>query len=325
VAARYLTADEAAAALGVTKNTLYAYVSRGLVRSEPDATRRRTRRYHAEDVERLKRRQRQRQQPERAVREALSWEGLPVLDSALTLIDGGRCFYRGHDACTLARRQPFEAVAALLWLGTLDADALPEVTPPDVASDAVFVLCADHEFNVPAFVTRAVASAEATPYGALAAGLAALQGRRHGGNTARIDAFFREAGTPERLADMARDRLRRGDAVPGFGHPLYPGGDPRAALLTSLLEAHCPRSEGAAFARAAHALGAHLDAPPALDLALVATCRALGLPEGAPLALFALGRTAGCLAHAREQMDDGRLLRPRARYVGPAPEGGGGS
>lgn len=58
---------------------------------------------------------------------------------------------------------------------------------------------------------------------------------------------------------------------------------------------------------------------PTLDFGLVAVARALGLPAGAALALFAVGRSVGWIAHALEQYADGRMIRPRARYVGPPP------
>jgi citrate synthase len=120
---RYLTAAEAAHALGITTTTLYAYVSRGLVHSEPTADGSRQRRYHAEDVEHLRQRQQQRRHPEQAVGQALHW-GAPLLDSALTLIADGRLFYRGQDAVELARTSRFEAVAALLWTGRADASEI---------------------------------------------------------------------------------------------------------------------------------------------------------------------------------------------------------
>ncbi|MDB4948393.1 MAG: Citrate synthase [Gemmatimonadetes bacterium] len=115
----YLSAGEARRELGVTAQTLYAYVSRGMIRSEPAPDGSRTRRYHAEDVRRLKDRKAARRDPEQAARGALRW-GAPVLDSALTLVTDGRIFYRGHDAVELARSRSVEQVAALLWTGAAD-------------------------------------------------------------------------------------------------------------------------------------------------------------------------------------------------------------
>jgi len=108
-------------------------------------------------------------------------------------------------------------------------------------------------------------------------------------------------------------RLARGDRLPGFGHPLYPDGDPRADTLLARLPADRTRE---ALLDAVGQLGGW---PPNIDAALTATRRALRLPRGAALAIFAIGRTAGWIAHALEQQQDGKLIRPRARYTGPTP------
>lgn len=108
-----LSAREAAETLGVTLETLYAYVSRGQIRSEAGEGPSRARRYSAEDIVRLKARKEQRRDPEAAVQGALDW-GAPVLESQLSLIENGRLYYRGHDAVDLARSRTFEEVAALL-------------------------------------------------------------------------------------------------------------------------------------------------------------------------------------------------------------------
>lgn len=398
----YLSAEQAAEELGVTKNTLYAYVSRGLVRSEPADSSRRTRQYRAEDIRRLKRRKERRQDPETAARTALDW-GLPVMESALTLIEDGRLYYRGVDACELARTRTFEEVAALLWDLETDAIDLHSVDPipmdsrppgkdedsslerlqrlipcikmcdprsydrskqgvtriglhlmyqllsviqrsmqaptgesigerlrrawridhEDVDSllNTALILCADHGLNVTTFSVRCVASAGTSPYGAVNAGLSAVRGHRHTGNVTRIAALLREAERPDRLRSTVRERLRRNDTVPGFGHRLYPQGDPRAQLLVDELDSVAPAAEGTAFARAAQEVGSDvLERPPALDFALVALARVLDLPSNASLTLFALGRLVGWTAHMVEQYEQAEVIRPRAQYVGPRPE-----
>lgn len=397
---RMLSAREAAEALGVTLETLYAYVSRGQIRSEPGEGPSRARRYSAEDVARLKARKEQRRDPELAVQGALDW-GTPVLESQLTLIENGRLYYRGHDAVELARSRSFEEVAALLWTGDFSAaprffgpaaeakriivDALPErsligrfqtalvvagdldpvawdLRPDSIAaagarilgilSDALLprchrlpslaarlaqgwavahpesatmlstalILCADHELNVSSFTARCVASAGSTPYAVVAAGLAALQGHRHGGHTARVAALMREAAASEDPSAAIPGRLRRGEPVPGFGHPLYPQGDLRAKVLLQLAAEALPEAPAVRLATAVAASGRELlGEEPNLDFGLVTLAHALELPAEAPLALFALGRTAGWIAHAIEQTATGRLIRPRARYTGVLP------
>src|ERR671932_1283741 len=116
---RYLTAREAAEELGVSLKTLYAYVSRGLIRSEAIGGTRRNRRYRAEDVRRLKERKEQRRDPDRTTESALYW-GSPVMESALTLITDGRMYYRGRDAITLSEDHSLEQVAQLIWKGSMN-------------------------------------------------------------------------------------------------------------------------------------------------------------------------------------------------------------
>ena len=114
----YLSAREAAEELGVSRPTLYAYVSRGMVRSEAVGGSRRNRRYHAEDVRRLRERKERRRDPDFVVEGALRW-GAPMLESGITLVDNGRFYYRGWDVLDLSRSRSIEEVAALIWTGEL--------------------------------------------------------------------------------------------------------------------------------------------------------------------------------------------------------------
>lgn len=391
---RYLTAAEAASALGITTSTLYAYVSRGLIASEPAPGDVRARRYRVEEVRRLRERQDVRRNPAGSVREALSF-GVPLLESAITLIDDGRLWYRGHDAIALARERHFEEVVALLWhealasrpepipaaaalapppelepiaalqwilpmlsasdptaydrtptalvragwrildafVGVLAGDSrsdtsiahrIASVWAPDVPElprllDTALILWADHELNVSSFTVRCIASAGAPLYAAVSGGLAALQGVKHGGMTLRVEALLDEIGTPDRAQSVVAGRLRRGDGLPGFGHRLYPGGDPRAALLLEMLSDVAGDTETGVLGRATIAAAADVGLAPVIDLAMVLLARAYAMPPGAPLALMAIGRSAGWVAHALEENERDRLIRPRARYTGPLP------
>lgn len=186
------------------------------------------------------------------------------------------------------------------------------------------VLCADHELNPSTFAVRCIASTGGPLFGAIAGGLAALAGPRHGGETFRagllLDEAARAADPGRYLASrLAHDEREAGGrtALAGFGHPLYPDGDPRAQALLDALQAAAPDHP---VLRAARALAARVEADsglrPAIDYALAVLERTLALPEGAAFMLFATGRTAGWIAHALEQYADGKLIRPRARYVG---------
>lgn len=176
------------------------------------------------------------------------------------------------------------------------------------------VLLADHELNASTFAVRVTASTRASLAACVLAGLSALSGPLHGGMSARVRAFLAEARR-EGIEKAVRDRLDLGAPVPGFGHPLYPDGDPRARAL---LPAFSLPAELQEVRRITEAITGDL---PNIDFALTALAQVLGLPEDTPFQIFAAARCTGWIAHALEQFQTGRLIRPRARYVGPLPEG----
>lgn len=178
--------------------------------------------------------------------------------------------------------------------------------------NAALVAVADHELNVSAFAARVAASAGADLYAAVGAALYAFSGPRHGAASERVAALVDECAR-SRTARVVETRLARGEALVGFGHPLYPNGDPRTEPLLS----RAARSPSAApVLELVRVVERMTGEKPTVDLALVAVSRALSAPPGFATALFALGRTAGFIAHVLEQRRDGALLRPRARYVG---------
>ncbi len=174
------------------------------------------------------------------------------------------------------------------------------------------VLLADHELNASTFTARVAASTGASLSAACLAGLSALSGPLHGGMAARVEAFVEEAERRD-PAHAVSARLARGASMPGFDHPLYPDGDPRAAALLAAFQAPPLLAELRAATETATGLA------PNIDFALVTLARTLKLPPDAPFILFATARSAGWTAHAIEQLQTGRLIRPRARYVGEAP------
>ena len=171
---------------------------------------------------------------------------------------------------------------------------------------AALVLLADHELNTSAFTVRCVASTGAALPAVLCAGLAALSGREHGGHYLMakevLEAQLRGEGQAQ-LPPM----------LPGFGHPLYPDGDPRATLLLEMMR---PLPQAAGVLALAGRAAASKGAEPNSDYALAALELVLDLPPHSGIILFALARSAGWLAHAAEQAADGAMIRPRARYVG---------
>jgi citrate synthase len=182
---------------------------------------------------------------------------------------------------------------------------------------AALVLLADHELNVSSFTARCVASAGSHPYAVVIAGLSALEGPKHGGAGVRVEAMLDGMRRARPLKAAVRDRLRRGETLEGFGHPLYPDGDPRARLLLDLLaERYAATAEWRFVKEFIAAARSSSGEAPNIDFALAAVARVLTLPPGAPLMLFATGRVAGWIGHALEQYATGQLIRPRARYVG---------
>src|ERR1700759_3333574 len=116
----WISAAAAVRSLGVSRATLYAYVSRGFLRSAPKPGASRDRLYSRDDVERLRRRAEERRDPKSVAAHALD-RGTPLLESSITLIDGGRLYYRGYDAIELSRTRTIAEVASLIWTRSLDA------------------------------------------------------------------------------------------------------------------------------------------------------------------------------------------------------------
>jgi len=189
--------------------------------------------------------------------------------------------------------------------------------------DRVLILSSDHDLAASTFAARVTASTGADLYASLGAALHALDGPRHGGVSASIESLLRDIKRPALAPSVLRERLARGERIPGFGHPLYRDGDPRADAMLALAN-QFTASHGRANQRLSRLLAVvtamrRAGHPPAnFDIGLVAVCSALSLPEGAPAAIFAIGRCAGWVAHILEQRQQGYLLRPRARFVAPA-------
>jgi citrate synthase len=188
---------------------------------------------------------------------------------------------------------------------------------------SALVFCVDHELPVSTFAARCVASAAATPYAVVLAGLAALGGVKHGGEIELVGAFLQEVEAAGDARAVISGRLRRGERVPGFGHSLYPEGDPRGAGLLRLTAGAYPEDVAVTLSdTVAGEMLRLMGERPTVDFALATVARVLKLPPGGAVALFALGRTVGWIGHAIEQSRSGSLIRPRARYVGEQPHRG---
>ena len=372
---------EALSRLGVKAQTLYAYVSRGRIAARPDPEDPRRSLYATRDIARLTGTQ--------IAQDAVSLpsvrapaRGEAEVQSGLTLIAGGRLFYRGMDAIQLAETATLEDVSRRLWdardsnpfaevrprVGTLpgssararlfaalsrraeeDAERKPRSAEAlrlecarvlDEAVDAfvgsgprlflhqrlargwkvperdvhlirrALVLAADHEMNAAVLTTRAAASGGASPAAAALAGLSTLAGSEAVADLSRASSWV--LAVRRQAADAAR-RAHESGALAGFGEPIYPLGDPRAAALLAV--ADLPPD----LARAMQEGRAMTGLDPNFGLALVAVARRLELPREAATDLLLIGRLAGLLGHASDQITNGSPIRARLRYVGPEP------
>jgi citrate synthase len=376
----WIDAATACDMLGVKPQTLYAYVSRGLLRAEADAQDARHSLYKQSDVEDLARLRRRPRARAEIAEHAIRW-GEPVLTTSLTEVRDGMLWLRGKSIADCAEHLTLEGVAAHLW-GAEPTDFVSGYAPdPSAGSDAALgplgralqalahevpqaadlddsaantiahnggklvsivtnallgvqaagpihyrlgqawgvdaegldnlrcalVLLSDHELNPSTFAVRVAASTGASLPAALLSGLATLSGPRHGG-VASLARLALEAALRGKSQDFLAQHANQPPYSYGFGHPLYPDGDPRARIILNRL------ADKGAVVSAMTSLSDQLGLPPNIDAALAGLSVAQNLPDTAAFTIFATGRLVGWIAHAMEQQESGEIIRPRARY-----------
>jgi citrate synthase len=373
----WIAIEDALGELSVQKQTLYAYVSRGLLRAKADEGDPRRSLYSASDIRKLKGRRRGARRRSEVAAGAIAW-GEPVLESAISTVRDGQLIVRGRSIEQLAGKLTLEEMARLLWkaddaptavASRKSAGATPKArafailarragedapslgrSPSALRADAwsilfefadaltgeqgksvlherlakawklnaagaqfvrrALILMADHELNPSTFAVRIAASTGAPLAACALAGLSTLAGPLHGEAAVRALAQLDALISAKDVAAEARAMVARGDHIAGWSHPLYPDGDVRARNLLAALK---PR---AAIGKALRALEQETGDKPNCDAALAAMTRELSLPDEATFTIFALARMTGWLAHAMEQRETGRIIRPRARYTG---------
>jgi citrate synthase len=260
--------------------------------------------------------------------DATPMDVMPLVVQTASLADRTRDDRR-PDAIITRGRQLIPLLAAALAPGFTAASVSRALGAPSVAEVAaralglddaaapllerVLVVLADHELNASSFTARVTASTDADPYACVAAALATLSGPKHGTASLDVMRFADEVGSPEAARNAVRALARKQQAPPGFGHTLYPHGDPRTAPLLEAV-ATLPGNKRSRTLLAI--VAATKGSAPTVDVGLAALVAALGLPPTVGAGLFAVARSAGWLAHALEQRAAGYLLRPRARYTG---------
>lgn len=200
------------------------------------------------------------------------------------------------------------------------------------ALDTYLVTVCDHGLNASTFAARVVASTLAGLTSSVLAGIGALKGPLHGGAPGPIIAMLDEIGEPDNARGWIEDALARGERLMGFGHRIYKVRDPRADALKRAVE---QLSQGSnrlpgrlAFAEAVERAALAVLKARKPDRSLETNVEfytallleALGFPAEAFTSVFAMGRVAGWIAHAKEQQAGGRLIRPQSVYIGPRPE-----
>ena len=209
---------------------------------------------------------------------------------------------------------PGEPVAERLWSRLCDRRASPGLLR---AVSAALVLLADHELAASTLAARVAASVRADPYAVVGTGLGAMSGALHGGASLGAETLMAAASGPDDVPRVVAELLRRGEKVPGFGHFVYRGGDPRATVLLDLVRRAAPKSGQLAVADAVLAEVRQKSLPePNIDFAIATLALVAGMVRGAGEAIFAVARTAGWIAHALEAYAGPGPLRPRAVYTG---------
>ncbi|MFD5395290.1 citrate/2-methylcitrate synthase [Streptomyces sp. NPDC127097] len=216
------------------------------------------------------------------------------------------------------KQRAADSLAPRLW-SRLTAE------PADAAAlrvlDAALVLLIDHDLAASTCAARVAASARAHPYAIVSAGFGALDGVLHGAASGLAHRMLLEVLDRGSAAAVVADHLRAGRQVPGLGHRLYDGEDPRARTLFRLLE-EVPQA-GPALDAARQVItttARHTELHANVDLALAVLTVSTGMPTEAGETIFAISRTAGWIAHALEEYAERPLrLRPSGQYHGPLP------
>ena len=201
---------------------------------------------------------------------------------------------------------------------------------PDPASaralDAYFIVGAEHGLNASTFTCRVIISTRSDLASAVCGAIGALKGPLHGGAPAEVVSQLHEIGSPDRAEKWVREAIARGDKIMGFGHRVYRAYDPRAAALRKVAEGMSDMAEWLDVAvkvedvvlRVFGELKPDRVIKTNVEYYAAAVLQGVGLPVDLFPPTFALARMAGWGAHAIEQASADKLIRPDARYVGPA-------
>jgi 2-methylcitrate synthase/citrate synthase II len=183
------------------------------------------------------------------------------------------------------------------------------------------VLYAEHELNASTFSGRVTVSTLSDIYSGIVAAVGTLKGSLHGGANEEAWKVLEKVGAPENAESWISDALARQERIMGFGHRVYKTGDPRARILKTYCTRIAQEIGDDRWERIAEpierAVTQQKRLPPNVDWPSARLYHYLGLNIGTYTPIFAMARVAGWAAHIIEQLDNNRLMRPRARYIGP--------
>jgi citrate synthase len=189
------------------------------------------------------------------------------------------------------------------------------------AFDLSLVLYTEHELNASTFSARVTVSTLSDIYSGIVAAIGTLKGPLHGGANEEAWKVLERVGAPENAEAWIQDALARKERIMGFGHRVYKTGDPRAAILKEYCTQLAKEVGDDRWERIAEpieqAVVGQKHLPPNVDWPSARLYHYMGLDIEIYTPIFAMARVAGWSAHIIEQLDNNRLMRPRARYIGP--------
>ncbi|MEO5723351.1 MAG: citrate/2-methylcitrate synthase [Ilumatobacteraceae bacterium] len=231
-----------------------------------------------------------------------------------------------HGQAPLEPRPDLGYAAGYLWMLT----GIEPVEDRARAVEQYMISTIDHGFNASTFTARVVASTGADVGASIVAALGALSGPLHGGAPSRALALLDEIGVAQRIDEVVRPMIERGDKIMGFGHPVYKTDDPRSVMLRDVARRLATDDASRRLVQFAVSTEEHVlklldELKPGrrlhtnVEFYAGVVMELCGIPREMFTPTFACSRVIGWCANVLEQASDNKIIRPSARYVGPPP------